>query len=48
MRQTRTLQSSIFDLFAGHEIGHELHQMYKCLDQHFEFPEQVAQDPGSW
>jgi transposase, IS5 family len=24
MRQERTVQASIFDLFATHEIGHEL------------------------
>ena len=46
MRQIRTVQSSIFDLFADHEIGRELHQMSKCLDQYFEFPEQVARDLG--
>ena len=27
MRQERTVQASIFDLFAGHEIGRELRAM---------------------
>ena len=46
MRQIRTVQSSIFDLFADHEIGRELHQMSDWLDQHFELSQQVAQDLG--
>jgi transposase, IS5 family len=32
MRQERTVQSSIFDLFAGHEIGRELKAMSAWLD----------------
>ena len=27
MRQERTVQASIFDVFAAHEIGHELQAM---------------------
>ena len=32
MRQERTVQASIFDLFAGHEIGRELKAMSAWLD----------------
>lgn len=46
MRQIRTVQSNIFDLFADHEIGRELHRMSRWLDQHFELSEQVAQNRG--
>lgn len=31
MRQERTVQASIFDLFAAHEIGHELKAMSHWL-----------------
>src|SRR5260370_25175602 len=34
MRQDRTVQASIFDLFAGHEIGRELKAMSRWLDEH--------------
>src|SRR6202171_3768779 len=34
MRQERTVQASIFDLFARHEIGHELKAMSQWLDEH--------------
>jgi IS5 family transposase len=34
MRQERTVQASIFDLFAGHEIGRELKAMSAWLDEH--------------
>ncbi len=40
MRQERTVQASIFDLFAEHEIGRELEAMSQWLDAHrdlFEF-----------
>ena len=33
MRQERTVQASIFDLFADHEIGHELKAMSQWLDE---------------
>src|SRR5688572_33191325 len=34
MRQERTVQASIFDLFAQHEIGGELKKASKWLDEH--------------
>lgn len=34
MRQQRTIQASLFDLFAGHEIGRELKAMSAWLDEH--------------
>ena len=34
MRQERTVQASIFDVFAGHEIGRELKAMSEWLDAH--------------
>ena len=34
MRQERTIQASIFDVFAGHEIGRELKAMSGWLDEH--------------
>jgi transposase, IS5 family len=34
MRQERTVQASIFDRFAGHEIGRELKAMSAWLDEH--------------
>ena len=36
MRQERTVQASIFDLFAEHEIGRELEAMSRWLDEHHE------------
>ena len=33
MRQERTAQAGIFDLFAGHEIGRELKAMSRWLDE---------------
>ena len=44
MRQERTIQASIFDLFAGHEIGRELKAMSGWLDQHPAFAGLVAKD----
>ena len=44
MRQERTVQASLFDLFAGHEIGRELKAMSQWLDQHGELLTQVARD----
>jgi len=32
MRQERTIQASLFDVFAGHEIGRELKAMSAWLD----------------
>jgi transposase, IS5 family len=34
MRQERSVQASLFDLFAGHEIGRELKAMSAWLDAH--------------
>jgi transposase, IS5 family len=34
MRPERTVQASIFDLYAGHEIGRELKAMSEWLDEH--------------
>jgi transposase, IS5 family len=36
MHQERTVQASLFDLFAGHEIGRELKAMSQWLDEHRE------------
>ena len=33
MRQDRTVQASLFDIFAKHEIGCELKKASQCLDQ---------------
>ena len=44
MRQERTIQASIFDLFAGHEIGRELKAMSAWLDDHRELLRLVATD----
>ena len=44
MRQERTVQASLFDLFAGHEIGRELKAMSAWLDGHRELLGLVAGD----
>ena len=44
MRQERTVQASIFDLFAGHEIGRELKGMSQWLDEHRELIGLAAED----
>src|SRR5882762_1700365 len=44
MRQERTVQASIFDLFAGHEIGRELKTMSQWLDEHPSLIGVVAED----
>ena len=44
MRQERTVQASLFDLFAGHEIGRELKAMSQWLNEHRELVELVAED----
>ncbi len=46
MRQERTIQASIFDLFAEHEIGRELKAMSQWLDGHHELLGLVAKDLG--
>ena len=44
MRQKRTVQSSIFDVYAEHDIGRELKAMSDGLDAHSEILEWVAED----
>ena len=44
MRQERTVQASLFDLFAGHEIGRELKAMSQWLDEDRELIGPVAED----
>ena len=44
MRQERTVQASIFDLFAEHEIGRELQAISHWLDAHCDVLGQVAED----
>ena len=44
MRQERTVQASLFDLFAGHEIGRELKAMSRWLDEHCDLIGLAAED----
>jgi IS5 family transposase len=44
MRQERTVQASLFDLFADHEIGRELKAMSQWLDEHGELTGRAAED----
>ena len=44
MRQKRTVQSSIFDVYADHDIGRELKAMSDWLDAHCEILEWVTED----
>lgn len=44
MRPRRTIQTTLFDVFAGHEIGRELKAMSEWLDRHVELVELVARD----
>jgi transposase, IS5 family len=44
MRQERTVQASIFDVFATHEIGHELQAMSQWLDEHSDLLGLVTRD----
>ena len=44
MRQERTIQASLFDLFAGHEIGRELKAISEWLDAHPGLVGLVAED----
>ena len=46
MRQERTVQASIFDVFAAHEIGRELKAMSQWLDEHRDLLGLVATDLG--
>lgn len=44
MRQERTIQASIFDLYAAHEIGRELKAVSQWLDDHRDLLGPVAKD----
>jgi len=44
MRQERTVQASLFDLFAGHEIGREIKAKSAWLDDHRELCSLVVAD----
>src|SRR5208282_4484895 len=44
MRQQRTVQASLFDLFVDHEIGRELRAMSQWLDEHRELIGLAAED----
>ena len=44
MREERTVQASLFDLFADHEIGRELKTMSQWRDEHRELIGQAAED----
>ena len=44
MRAERIIQASIFDMFAGHEIGRELKAMSEWLDGHPTLVGLVAND----
>jgi IS5 family transposase len=44
MRQERTVQASLFDVFADHEIGRELKAMSQWLDEHRELIGLAAED----
>jgi len=44
MRQERTVQASLFDLFADHEIGRELKAISQWLDEHRELIRLAGED----
>jgi IS5 family transposase len=44
MRQQRTIQATIFEVFAGHEIGCELKAISQWLDRHDTLASLVAGD----
>ncbi len=44
MRQERTVQATLFDIFAEHEIGRELNAMSRWLDQQRSLLSLVAAD----
>lgn len=46
MRQERTVQASLFDVFAEHEIGRELKAMSRWLEEHRDLLGLVATDVG--
>jgi IS5 family transposase len=47
MRQERTIQANIFDLFAGHEIGCELKAMSGWLDENPALAELGGEGPAA-
>jgi len=44
MRKKRTVQTSIFEIYPAHQIGHELKAMSQWLDEHLELLDWVAAD----
>ena len=44
MRQERTVQATVFDIFAEHEIGRDLNAMSRWLDQQRSLLSLVAAD----
>ena len=44
MRETRNAQTSIFDFYAEHELGHQLRSLSKLLDEHPEILMLIEQD----
>ncbi len=46
MREKRTIQASIFDVFSNHQLGRELKAMSAWLDEHFEVLGRVGADLG--
>ena len=44
MRQERTVQATLFDRFADHEIGRELKTMSQWLDEHRDLIGLAAED----
>ena len=44
MRQERTVQATIFDLFATHQIGCELKAISQWLDEHCDLLSVVSRD----
>ena len=47
MRQERTVQATVFDIFAEHEIGRELNAMSRWLDQQRSLLSLVAPGVGA-
>ncbi len=45
MRQEHTVQATLFDLYAAHEIGRELKAMSQWLDDNCDLLGLVAQRP---
>ncbi len=46
MREKRTIQASIFDVFSKHQLGRELKAMSAWLDEHCEVLGRVGADLG--